>query len=129
VTRRARLVLCAAVLAVGCVQTAVAFSRSLIPYGIDGTLESTGVVGDSNQEIFTVTIDGEVWVTDDPNVHAIRVGRRVTKEPWSAEVVLDGRKTVRLTVGDEAFRFAALTVLAVGLAWFLTADRPGRWRQ
>lgn len=121
-----RVLLCVAVLAVGCVQTAVAFSRSLIPYRIDGTIERTGVVGDSDQEIFTVTIDGKVWVVDDPAIHELRAGRRMTKVAWSATVLLDNQKELRLVVGDETWRFAALTVPAVATAWFLTRSVAGR---
>lgn len=121
-SRRARLLLCAAVLAVGCVQTAVAFSRSLIPYRIDGTLEEAGVLGDSDQRIFTVTIDGKVWVVDDQAVHDLRVGRRLSKDAWTTTLLLDGRKPLRLAVGDETFRFTALTILAVAAAWLLSGS-------
>lgn len=112
-------------LVVGIVQTSVAFARSLIPYRIDGRVERVGVVADSNQEILTVTIDGKTWITDVPAVGDLRVGRHVDKDPWSATLLLDGRKPLRLPVGDEAFRFAALTVLAVGATWLLSAPRPG----
>jgi hypothetical protein len=129
VNRRLRLALCAAVVVVGSIQTSVAFSRSLIPHRIDGTLEKVGVVGDTNQQIFTVTVDGEVWVVDDPDVHELRPGRRLSKGAWSATLLLDGRKSLRLTVGDETFRFAALTLLAVMATWFLTSPPSSERRR
>ncbi len=122
-SRRLRLGLVAAVLAVGAVQVAVAFSRSLIPHRIDGRLEAVGVVHDTDQRLFTATIGGRTYVVDNRQVVDLRIGRHLAKDAWSTTLWADGRKPVRLPVGDEAFQFAALTVLAAAATWFLTA--PG----
>ncbi len=119
-SRRLRLGVCAAVLVVGLVQTAVAFSRSLIPFSLDGTLVQVGTVGNSQQRLHTITIDGRTYTADNPRVAEIRAGRHLSKDAWSSTVLLDGRKQVRLAVGDETFQFAALTILAVVFASWLT---------
>lgn len=113
-SRRLKFWLCAGVLVVGAVQVSVAFSRSLIPYRLDGTLEKIGWVGDSNGRLRTLNLDGREYVIDNPRLVETRIGRVITKDPWSATLLLDGRKEIRLTVGDETFQFAALTLLAVG---------------
>ena len=121
--RGIRLSLCAAVLIVGVVQVSVAFSRSLIPHEINGTLQRVGVVGDSDQRIFTATIDGRIYVVDNPSITEIRLGRHVSKDAWSMTLLLDERKPVRLGLGDEVLQFTALTLLALAATWILSAPR------
>ena len=122
-SRRLRLGLVVAVLVVGAVQVAVAFSRSLIPHRIDGRLEAVGVVHDTDQRLYTATIGGRTYVVDNRQVVDLRIGRYLTKDAWSTTLWADGRKPVRLPVGDEAFQFAALALLAAAATWLLTA--PG----
>lgn len=125
-SRRLRLGVCAAVLVVGLVQTAVAFSRSLIPFSLDGTLVQVGTVGNSQQRLHTITIDGRTYTADNPRVAEIRAGRHLSKDAWSSTVLLDGRKPIRLPIGDETFQFAALTILAVVFASWLTRTGTSR---
>ncbi|MCB0976739.1 MAG: hypothetical protein KDB02_04705 [Acidimicrobiales bacterium] len=124
-SRGLRVGICLAVLLAGGIQVSVAFSRSLIPYRIDGTLRRTGVVTDSHQQLLTLTVDKTTYEVDDTRVAGIRIGRHITKDPWSATMLLDGRKPFRLAVGDEVFRFLLLTVLACSAAWLLTG-KAGR---
>lgn len=123
-TRRLRLGLCAVVVAAGLVQVAVAFSRSLIPYRIDGTVERIGIVEDTKQRVRTIEVDGEIWLLENHQVERIEVGQVVSKEPWSTTLLLDGDKRFRLVVVDEVFQFAALTVLAAAATWVLTGRSP-----
>lgn len=126
--RRVRVGLCLVVLVAGSVQVAVAFSRSLIPYRIDGTVEGIGVVEDTKQRVRTVTIDGASWVVENHRFEQVEVGREVSKAPWTTTLWLDGRKPIRLLVADEVFQFAALTILATATTWMLTgrSNRPPR---
>lgn len=119
-TRRARLILCAAVVAVGTVQVGAAFSRSLIPYRLDGTLTQVETVSDSRQRIHEITVGGRTYEIDSAAVAAARLGRHVSKDRWSNVVWLDRRKAIRLGIGDETFQFAALVILATAAAWRLT---------
>ena len=131
-SRRLRLGVTAAVAAVGLVLVAIAFSRSLIPYRIDGTLESVGVVSGTGQRERTATVDGRTYVVDNPRlVDRVGVGRHLSKDAWSTTLTLDGQKSFRLSVGDEVFQFLALTLVASGATWFLTGSGragPGRER-
>lgn len=129
-SRGLRLGLVAAVLVVGSVQVAVAFSRSLIPHRVDGRLEAVGVVHDTDQRLFTATVGGRTYVVDNRRVVDLQIGRHLTKDAWSTTLWADGRKPVRLPLGDEVLQFTALTLLAALATWFLTAPgstvRPGR---
>ena len=120
---RVRLLLCAAVLALGGIQTALAFSRSLIPYAVDGELQEVRVVGDSRQRLFKLEVDGRSYEIDNPRLADIRLGRHLKKNAWSTTIEVDGRQKRRLPVGDEAFQFAGLTILAAGGMWRLTSRR------
>lgn len=119
-----RIFLVAAIVVAGSVQVAVAFSRSLIPFEIDGTLHAVDTVGDSKGRLHTLTVDGRTYEVDNRRLADLRPGRQLHKDAWSATLVADGRKEHRLPVGDETFQFAALTLLTAGAAWFLTGRRP-----
>ena len=117
---RLRLTLCAAVAVVGMIQVATVFSRSLIPYRIDGRLEAVGWVSDSRGRIHTITVDGRTYETDNRQVAELRKGRWLSKDPWETTLWADHRKGVRLPIGDETFQFATLTLLALAATWHLT---------
>ena len=115
-----RLTLCAAVAVVGMIQVGTVFSRSLIPYRIDGRLEAVGWVSDSRGRIHTITVDGRTYETDNRQVAELRKGRWLSKDPWDMTLWADHRKGVRLPIGDETFQFATLTLLAIAATWHLT---------
>lgn len=125
-SRRVRLALVAAVIAVGMVQVSIAFSRSLIPLRISGRLEAVGVVNNTDQRLYTATIGGRTYVVDNHDVVELRIGRHLTKDAWSTTLWADGRRPVRLPVGDETFQFGALTLLAAAATWMLTSPRGSR---
>jgi hypothetical protein len=110
-------------LAAGAVQTAAAFSRSLIPYGIDGTLHEVATVGDTDGRLVELRIGGRGYEVDDGRLAELRVGRHLTKDAWATTLLADGRKPYRLPVGWETFRFASLTVVAVAAVWLLSGSR------
>lgn len=119
-TPRLRKVLALVVLALGVVQVSVAFARSLIPYEIDGTLEEVRTVTDSRQRLFDIRVDGQTYRVDNKRIADLRIGRHLHKDRWDTTLVLDGRKPVRLPVGDETFQFGILTLVAVTGTWLLT---------
>lgn len=90
------------------------------------------MVHDTDQRLFTATIGGRTHVVDNRRVVDLRPGRHLTKDAWSTTLWADGRKPVRLPVGDEAFQFAA--DLAAGGRRLVPHRRargcgpcPGRW--
>lgn len=123
---RVRVLLCAAMLIVGLTQTAVAGSRSLIPYAIDGTLEKSRSVPDTQGRLHNVYIDGDTFVTDNQTIAELEPWQHhLQKDAWSTTLSIDDGDSVRLRLGDEAIQFAVLTLLAVGATWLLTG-LPGR---
>lgn len=123
-SRRARVLLCCLVLSMGSIQASVAFSRSLIPYAIDGRVEASEYVSGSGRQLHVVTIDGQTYQTDNIEVAEVRRGARVQTAAWSNWLVVDGRSGIRLIVGDQVFQFAALGLASVAAAWRLS--RPTR---
>ena len=119
-SRRLRVSLCVGMLVVGVVQVSVAYSRSLIPYRLNGTLTHIGWVTDTDGRLRTLTIGDDEYVIDNRRLLEARIGRAITKETWSNKLLLDGRKEIGLTVGDETFQFAALGVLALAGVLVLT---------
>ena len=122
-SRRFRIGLCVAVLAVGAVQLSIAFSRSMIPYRIEGTVWSINDVSHTHERIHTITVGDRTYVTDHPRIEQIPIGTQVEKDAWSTTATIGSGRTFRLTLGEEVFRFAALVLLAAIASWAWTGRR------
>lgn len=127
-SRRMRVLLCLAMAIAGSIQVGAAFSRSLIAQDIDGELTLVRSIDGSRGGLWQVAIDGRVYEVDNRRVAEIGRGRDVETQAWSSTLRVDGRPAVRLTVGDETFQFAALTVLSVGALWLFSGRRQDERR-
>ncbi len=120
-TARLRTILCLTVLVLGTVQVVQAFTRSLIPYEINGRVLTSVYVSDSALQLHEINVNGRRYVVDNDAVADIEVGARLHKDRWSATLVVDGDEQIRLPVGVEAFQFGFLTLISLVAVTALTA--------